>query len=276
MYPYLFIFAEWLFIPVCAIFYIYLERKYPLKIQENAFKSSENYFDIIWYYLTVFVADKLIIVVSFLASYFFWSKINSSANLIIDINPVYAVLLSLLWIDFASFLYHYCAHRIKLLWSFHRVHHSPKNLNSISGFRNFWAEELLFNLFTGLCYVFIKLPPVCILGIELIRGHCNFFIHANVKIDLGRFQGWIPCSSTHHWHHSLNNIHRYGQNFGSYTYVWDRLFGTLYVPKEIEAPLEYGLVGEYNPNGPYMRVLEPFVSRDKYLTLKAKIKKIFS
>jgi len=92
-----------------------------------------------------------------------------------------------------------------------------------------------------------------------------FFIHANVGIGIkkGRpvwkqFFGWVVSPMHHHWHHSPENHFPYGQNFGVYTLIWDRLFGTLHAPGTW--PEKYGLTNQDKyVRGVFRRFWGPFL-----------------
>lgn len=265
------IFQRWLLLPLCGIIYFIIEYKNPLnKEQQKTFFRDQSFHDVFWFYLTDQIAPIVSNIIKFLFSFLIWRHFNQNSDNLINLHPLIAVTLCFIWLDFSTFVYHYCAHRFDFLWRFHRLHHSSKTLDWLSGFRSFWAEDLMLEFCTSLCFIWIALPPEWFFGLAVFRAHSNFFIHTNSKIHLGFLRGWIVSADTHHWHHSLEKKFKYGHNFGSFTFVWDRLMGTLYLSEKINGPKAYGLKGEYNPNGLYMRLFEPFVSEKKYLAVKAK------
>ena len=84
----------------------------------------------------------------------------------------------------------------------------------------------------GLTYV-----PIVVLGFSetalmvyvLIVAAQATFIHANVRWELHLLRRVIATPAFHHWHHA-NEPEAIDKNFAVHTPVWDRLFGTYYLP----------------------------------------------
>ena len=51
------------------------------------------------------------------------------------VHPAFELLFAFLLLDFTRYWVHRLDHRVPLLWSFHRVHHSSEALDSTSGLR---------------------------------------------------------------------------------------------------------------------------------------------
>jgi len=64
------------------------------------------------------------------------------------------------------------------------------------------------------------------------------FIHANVRWPFRALQPFVVTPAFHHWHHSAERD-AIDKNFAVHTPIWDRLFGTYYLPGHW--PAAYGL-----------------------------------
>ena len=145
--------------------------------------------------------------------------------------------------DFGRFVAHCLLHDVPLLWEFHRVHHSAQVLTPMTSFRAHpidllvmaWVPALTtgvvvwtFNRFAGTSVNFFSFLGVHALmwGFNLI-GNLR---HSPVWLSYGPAVGrWLISPAHHQLHHSYEPRH-YGCNRGFELAIWDRLWGTLYVP----------------------------------------------
>jgi sterol desaturase/sphingolipid hydroxylase (fatty acid hydroxylase superfamily) len=86
------------------------------------------------------------------------------------------------------------------------------------------------------------------------------FIHANVRWQFRPVRGLIATPAFHHWHHSADRA-ALDKNFAVHTPLWDRLFGTYYLPERW--PGAYGLFGSARvPAGWLRQLVHPVGDRD--------------
>lgn len=165
---------------------------------------------------------------------------------------VYTLLIVVIF-DLGAYLAHYLEHRIQVLWEFHKTHHSAEVLTPITTFRNHPVDEVLENIFISvfvgsLTAVFSYLYPSGIEQYKIINVSVLMFLyffvanllHSHVWLSYGWVLNHIfysPCM--HQIHHSSEQRH-FDCNFGRVFSVWDKIFGTLYVPREKEE-LRYGI-----------------------------------
>jgi sterol desaturase/sphingolipid hydroxylase (fatty acid hydroxylase superfamily) len=164
-----------------------------------------------------------------------------------------ATLLNLLALDASLFLTHLAHHRISFLWEFHKVHHSAEVLTPFTVFRGhpveFILNGLVFAILGGitsgsLVFVFGSNPGMTILGVNAFEF--AFFLfgyhlrHSHVWI---MFPGWlgrhISSPALHQIHHSADPRH-YDKNLAQIFTFWDRIAGTLYLPRQREN-LKFGI-----------------------------------
>ena len=156
--------------------------------------------------------------------------------------------------DFAIYLPHWLQHRIPLLWQFHKVHHSAQVLTPFTAFRFHPVDDLLNAVCViGIVGAFNGLVlwrfPFEVVQLTLLDVNAVVFLFYLLGVHLRHSHVWLaypPAVSQllispamHQIHHSTR-VEHYDKNFGLVFSVWDRLFGTLYVP-ETKLELTFGL-----------------------------------
>jgi sterol desaturase/sphingolipid hydroxylase (fatty acid hydroxylase superfamily) len=154
--------------------------------------------------------------------------------------PVWLQFVAILLIaDFLAWALHYFVHRNRFLSKFHVLHHSSESLDWLAAFRGHWIDSTFLDLSMTLPLAILPVGNHLMLVFGFAGVFWTCFIHSNTRV--GALFGWIVSPASHHWHHSATNHIPHGQNFGTYTLVWDRLFGTLYLPADAKAPTRFGL-----------------------------------
>ncbi|MCL1663232.1 sterol desaturase family protein [Elizabethkingia ursingii] len=132
------------------------------------------------------------------------------------------VITLILLMDFCMYLFHYVAHSPYIYKILHGKHHEHVSTNFLSLFVLHPFETLGFGLMMIvllMCYNFSPVAIVIYLTVNLIWGtigHLNreFFPKKSDRLGIG-------TTKFHNLHHMDES-----KNFGFYTSVWDRLFGT--------------------------------------------------
>ena len=140
-----------------------------------------------------------------------------------------SIFVALVVLDFAVWLQHYAAHRVAMLWSFHRVHHADRDFDVTTALRFHPVEIGLSVLWKVLWVLVLGVPPLAVLLFEIILNGCAMFNHANVDLPrpLDRVLRLVLVTpDLHRVHHSILP-HEHNTNFGFNLSLWDRLFGTL-------------------------------------------------
>lgn len=153
--------------------------------------------------------------------------------------------------DFMRWGLHLMMHRVPELWEFHKVHHSAEELNFATAERLHPFEVVLTSLGGALSFglvngLFIglfgdKLTIATVFGANVFLVVFNVFggvlRHSPVWVSFGpAIERWVISPAMHQIHHSQDPRH-YDKNMGGSLSVWDRWFGTIYIPngREIEA-----------------------------------------
>jgi sterol desaturase/sphingolipid hydroxylase (fatty acid hydroxylase superfamily) len=167
-----------------------------------------------------------------------------------------------LWAQLALFLvshdlyiyaFHRWQHRLPLLWRLHEAHHSPRQVDWLSGARSH-ALEILINQT-------IEFAPLVLLGawpeLALIKATIDavwgMYIHANLDIRSGWLQRVVNGPEMHRWHHAQEIV---DVNFATKLALWDWLFGTAHLPPT--KPRSYGVRDESLPDGYFAQQLFAF------------------
>ncbi len=161
-------------------------------------------------------------------------------------NPIMLIgdgILIVIIADFFYYWFHRTQHMIPALWSQHKIHHLDEHLNASSTNRHHWLEELFRIPFMAvpLAVLFTFDPmPAGIIGVFF--SSWGYFIHSNLRIELGPLTRFIAGPQVHRIHHSRLENH-YNKNFAAFFPVWDILFNTYYHPQRSEFP-PTGITGE--------------------------------
>lgn len=161
------------------------------------------------------------------------------------VGDALALCVSLLFVDLIAYWNHRLQHRV--FWKIHAVHHSPTQLNAVSGYAHF-GEKVFQYLLIGLPltvvhFAFPPTPFVIVATVEMLER----YIHMPIDAGLGPIGKVLVDNRFHRIHHSVEKRH-FDKNFGIMFSFWDRLFGTAYEPGE-----EWPAVGITN-NPPPMSV----------------------
>ncbi|MBT3703445.1 MAG: sterol desaturase family protein [Alphaproteobacteria bacterium] len=155
--------------------------------------------------------------------------------------------------DFGRYIGHWVQHKNAVLWEFHKVHHSAEVLTPLTSFRLHPVDLLLMSavpgFFTGLVggSAIIAtggaITPWQVLGMH--GGIAAYHLisnlrHTHVWVSFGPvWSRYFISPAQHQIHHSADEKH-FHTNIGWAFAIWDRLFGTLYVPEGKEE-ITYGL-----------------------------------
>lgn len=164
--------------------------------------------------------------------------ITSDSFVIIDISAyswVIELILFFIVLDFVQWFTHVLLHKFEILWQFHKVHHSVREMGFAAHLRYHWMENILYKPFKTIGVMLIggfePEQAFIVHFFAIIIGHLN---HANVKITWGPLKYVFNNSVMHLWHHVMHlpKERLLGVNFGISLSIWDYLFKTNYIPDE--------------------------------------------
>jgi sterol desaturase/sphingolipid hydroxylase (fatty acid hydroxylase superfamily) len=149
--------------------------------------------------------------------------------------------------DFGRFVAHSALHDVPLLWEFHKPHHTAEVLTPFTAFRAHpvdltvmaWGGALATGLVT---WGFQRIGGTSIGFYQFLQMHVilwGFGLLANLKhwqvwISYGPvLDRWLISPAHHQLHHSAERRH-FGCNRGFELALWDRLYGSLALPRRDE------------------------------------------
>jgi sterol desaturase/sphingolipid hydroxylase (fatty acid hydroxylase superfamily) len=161
--------------------------------------------------------------------------------------------------DVAQYAIHRAFHRVPLLWRFHSVHHSSRDLDWLAGSR--------LHLVDAVATRGLVLLPLSLLGFAQAALHAYLvfvsfhavLIHANVRLRLRALEELLVTPRFHHWHHAAAPEAR-DRNFAVHLPWLDRLFGSRHLPAD-EWPAAYGIAGDPVPEGYLAQLAYPLAPR---------------
>ncbi len=166
-------------------------------------------------------------------------------------HPLVALLVFFVVLDFVQWVTHILLHKFPLLWRYHKVHHSVKEMGFAAHLRYHWMENILYKPFKTLAIMLLGgFEPNQAFVVHFIAigiGHLN---HANIGLDWGPLKYLLNNPVMHLYHHAKTLPQgRVGVNFGISLSVWDYVFKTSYVPEK-NANLPLGFEGDEDfPSG---------------------------
>ena len=137
------------------------------------------------------------------------------------------VTLALFWGDFIFWFSHVVRHKVKVMWSFHAVHHSQRDLNFFSEFRLHPVDAIFVYVINFIPILMVEKGFATILAVVVLREWHTYFYHSNVRANMGWLRYILVTPQSHRIHHSNQPQHQ-DKNFGLTFSIWDHLFGTQY------------------------------------------------
>lgn len=157
--------------------------------------------------------------------------------------------------DFIQYWMHRLSHRIPFLWHSHVIHHSSPILDWLVGSRNHLLEVVGLRALTVIPLYLLGFSPSALQAYLVFVYVYSTYVHSNFKIDVEWLRHFIVTPRFHHWHHGIEK-EAIDVNFATHFPIFDRLFGTYYMPPE-KWPSGYG-VSEKVPKGFVRQFVYPF------------------
>jgi len=163
--------------------------------------------------------------------------------------------------DFLQWCIHNLLHRVPLLWTFHKVHHSITTMDWIGNWRFHWVEILVYKSLQWLPLAWLSASPAAVFAVAVVTTLWGDFNHANLDVGLGPLGYVFNSPRMHLWHHDQSSEGGVAKNFGIVLSVWDYLFRTAYWPRD-RCPSRLGYPGDDEmPAGFSGQVLWPLTRR---------------
>ncbi|MCB1844037.1 MAG: sterol desaturase family protein [Halioglobus sp.] len=168
------------------------------------------------------------------------------------------VFLALLIGELPGYWVHRWQHAWDGLWRFHAVHHSAPRLYWLNAGRFHPVDILSTYLPTYLLLVALGCSAEVLAYFGMVTAVHGLFQHSNMQLRLGPLNWIFSMAELHRWHHS-KTLREANTNFGQTISVWDWVFGTRYLPRDLEPPREIGIADlPQFPGGWWAQIAAPF------------------
>lgn len=175
-------------------------------------------------------------------------------------QPVWLQFIEIMFItDFVQYWVHRLFHQVPFLWRFHAIHHSAQAMDWLAGSRMHIIEIVCLRGLTIIPMYVLGFVESAIYAYILLVYLYATYVHANLRFDIEWLKPLIVTPRFHHWHHGIEK-EAVDVNFAVHFPIFDRLFGTYYMPKD-RWPSGYGVSSSPVPSGYLNQMLYPFRKR---------------
>lgn len=169
----------------------------------------------------------------------------------------------LILLDVTIYAQHWVMHRVPILWRFHRVHHTDRDVDVTTALR-FHPGEIALSMGLKMAFVVaFAIPASAVVIFEVILNATAMFNHANTHLPRSLepiVRAFLVTPEMHRIHHSTLRAET-DSNYGFNLSLWDRLFGT-YRAQAMHPDFALGLAHYQTaePNNARFALLLPFQS----------------
>jgi sterol desaturase/sphingolipid hydroxylase (fatty acid hydroxylase superfamily) len=137
--------------------------------------------------------------------------------------------IAFLILDYGNYVWHILNHRVPLLWRFHLVHHTDRDLDLTTAFRFHFGEMIGSVFFRGTITFLSGATPLAVLVYEIFFEAATQFHHSNTRLPF-RFEkimSKIFVTPRMHGIHHSDVEGELDSNYSVVFSVWDRLHKSL-------------------------------------------------
>jgi sterol desaturase/sphingolipid hydroxylase (fatty acid hydroxylase superfamily) len=242
-----------------TLIFVFIEKLFALRKEQPVFRA-EWQTDFHHFIVNHMIVGFVLLATNLLVHKLFgWAARDGIRLWVQDLNFWAALFLIVLVADLVQYWTHRAYHEVPTLWRLHAVHHSVKSMDWLAGSRQHILELIMTRT--------LVLAPIYVLGFSkevidayiIVVGFQAVFNHANVSVRLGPLRYLIVTPNFHHWHHSQDAA-AIDRNYAAHFAFLDYAFGTA-VQSDEKWPKNYGVDGDYVPNGFLKQLAFPFVWR---------------
>ena len=157
----------------------------------------------------------------------------------------FTVVLAIVVVDFLYYWEHRLEHEVRLLWSYHSIHHSSPIYNYTTALRVSFIDNFVTWVFFIPAVLLGFHPVLVLIALGFILTY-QFWIHTELIGRMGWFEAVFNSPSHHRVHHGSDTLYL-DKNYGGLFIIWDKLFGTF--QRETFKPT-YGLTKQINTINP--------------------------
>jgi sterol desaturase/sphingolipid hydroxylase (fatty acid hydroxylase superfamily) len=239
-----------------GLLFVPLEKLFPHRAEQQVLRVEWR--EDLFYFL---IGSLMVQALTFLAlwpSLFISTHTNWQAfRAMVGGQPLLLQFLEIMFLtDLVEYWVHRTFHRIPALWKFHAVHHSVSAMDWLAGSRMHFFEIVTLRALTAIPMMTFGFEPGALKAYLFFVYLYSTFIHSNIGWNLDWAHALMVTPRFHHWHHGIEQ-EAIDINFASHFTIWDRLFGTYYLPEKAW-PEGYGALTSTPPKGYVAQFLHPF------------------
>ncbi len=168
---------------------------------------------------------------------------------------IWTTVLCLILVDFIYYWEHVIEHKVRILWSYHSIHHSSPIYNYTTAMRVSFIDSLITWVFY-LPLVLVGFHSYIVTLCFLLVLMYQFWLHTEIIGKLGWFEKIFMTPSQHRVHHGSDKMYL-DKNFGALLSIWDRMFGTY---QEEKHKPTYGITTPINTINPIKVHLAEYIN----------------
>ena len=205
----------------------FLQWRFPARPAERALSAGLRQ-DLLWTVLTAVMYASLAPAYMAVLREFYHRYLDFlTIGAVADWPWLARLFLAFLVMDFTGWVAHWLSHKLPVVWSFHAIHHTQRQINFFTENRGH-PIDFLFNFTVRFIPILmVEHAFVSLIILDAIRHWLNRLVHANIRTDLGPLRYILVTPQSHRIHHSIEPPHL-DTNFGTTLSLWDHLFGTQY------------------------------------------------
>ena len=225
---------------VLAIIFVPLERLFALRPRQILRRGWRT--DVVHYLINGAALKVGIIVAVVVVGTVLRAFVPVSFRTAIAASPSWAQIIAALAITtVGGYAGHRAAHEVPLLWRFHRVHHSIRELDWLAANHLHPLDQIFVRSAAVLPVYALGFGRLSLGAFVVLTTLQAIFVHANVRLTFGPLRWLIATPQFHHWQHA-REPEAYNSNYAGEFPAVDALFGTLYLPAR-RWPGQYGIDG---------------------------------
>jgi sterol desaturase/sphingolipid hydroxylase (fatty acid hydroxylase superfamily) len=237
-----------------AVIFIPLERLlalHPQRVMRRGWRT-----DLVHYVVNGAALKIGLVAVAILMGGILRACVPAPLRLAVAANPSWVqVVAGLAITSVGGYMGHRAAHEVPLLWRFHRVHHSIREMDWLAANHLHPLDETLGRAAAVLPLYALGFGRLSLGAFVIVITVQSIFIHGNVRMTFGPARWLVATPQFHHWHHA-REPQAYNMNYAGEFPILDMLFGTFYLPAH-SWPAQYG-VDDVEPAGYLRQLAWPF------------------
>jgi sterol desaturase/sphingolipid hydroxylase (fatty acid hydroxylase superfamily) len=158
--------------------------------------------------------------------------------------------------DFVSYWWHRWAHASRVLWRFHRIHHSQPHLTPLTNYRFHAGDMALKGALQAVPVVMLGADASWFVAAIWVETALNLLAHADLDWSYGR-AGYLFVSPRFHRVHHAAEAGTARRNYGFLLALWDFTFGT--ASERTDRPEKFGVEGDLVPRSFLAQQVDPFL-----------------